>query len=44
MVLGVHEYEQIKIHTRSVKFARENVRLKKCVELNGGHLEHIVLE
>ena len=29
---------------QSVKSARENVRLKKYTELNGGHLEHIGLE
>ena len=48
-VLGFPEYTRIEVCTRSVKFARENVLLKKCTELNGGqlnggHLEHIALE
>ena len=41
---GLPEYTRIEICTRPVKFARENVSLKECTELNGGHLEHIALE
>ena len=44
MVLGFPEKTRIEIYTRSVKLPRKNVRLKKCMELNGGHLEHIALE
>ena len=44
MVLGFPEYKQIEICTQYVKFARENVHLKKCMELNCGHLKHIYLE
>ena len=44
MILGFPEYTRIEICTGFVKFARENVRLKKCMDLNGGHLEHIAVE
>ena len=47
VVLGFPEYTQIEICTRSVcKDVMDNfvLRLKKCTELNGGHLEHIALE
>ena len=44
MTLDFPEYTLIEFCTWSVKFAREDVRLKKCTELNGGQLEHIALE
>ena len=44
MVLGFPENTRIETFTRSVNFARKNVRVKKYMELNGGHIEHIALE
>ena len=47
VVLGFPEYTQIEICTRSVcKDVMGNfvLCLKKCTELNCGHLEHIALE
>ena len=46
-VLDFPEYTQIEICTRSVcKAVMDNfvLRLKKCTELNGGHLGHIARE
>ena len=47
MVLGFPEYTPIEMCTWSVcKDVMNNfvLRLKKCTELNGGHLEDIALE